>query len=202
MNGKCKEMEDRRIVKTKKNIKATLISMLDDMSFEKITVAELCRRGEMSRITFYTHYDDKYELIKEMYNDYLQEAYDIYHDLQGKNNEKQDSLLGYKNLLTCVLDMFYKNFDFFKHTSAEENPYLFTNFFNYVFESVDDYLVRHTGIVSQYPPKQTAAFLCNGLFGVINTCNYEGMKEKEVREVAESIYEIMLTSKLFRKNHV
>jgi len=193
-------MEDKRVIKTKRNIKSTLVKMLEDMKFEKITVADLCRRGDISRITFYTHYDDKYSLINEMYNDYLQEAYDIYHELQSKNNEDMDSFKGYKNLLKCVLDMFYRNYDFFKHTSAEENPYLFTNFFNYVFESVDDYLVRHTGIVSKFPPKQTAALLCNGLFGVINSCNYEGMEEKEVRGIAEGMYEIMLTSKLFRKN--
>lgn len=192
-------MQDKRIIKTKKNIKRTMIDMLDSMSFEKITVAELCRRGEISRITFYTHYDDKYALINEMYNDYLKEAYDIYHDLQAKNNEKMDSFTGYKNLLQCVLDMFYKNFDYFKHTSAEENPYLFTTFFNYVYESVENYLIRHTGIISRFPSKQTAALICNGLFGVINSCNYEGMSEEEVRIIAGSMYEIMLTSRLFKK---
>jgi len=193
-------MEDKRIIKTKRNIKNTLINMLGDMNFEKVTVAELCRRGEISRITFYTHYEDKYSLVAEMYNDYLKEAYDIYHELQEKNNKEQESFIGYKNLLTCVLDMFYKNYDFFEHTSAEENPYLFTNFFNYVFDSIADYMVRHKGIVPKYPPKQTTALLCNGLFGVINTCNYEGMKEEEVRQVAENMYEIMLKSELFSKS--
>lgn len=192
-------MEDKRIIKTKRNIKATLISMLDEMPFEKVSVADLCRRGEISRITFYTHYEDKYALVAEMYNDYLNEAYDIYHSLQEANNEGHDSVADYTNLLTCVLDMFYNNFEFFRHTSAEENPYLFTNFFNYVLKSVEDYIVRHTGLVTKYSAKQTAAFLCNGLFGVINTCNYEGMTEKEVRTVAEDIYAIMLDSKLFSK---
>lgn len=192
-------MQDKRIIKTKRNIKATLIDMLDEMPFEKVSVADLCRRGEISRITFYTHYEDKYALVAEMYNDYVKEAYDIYHALQDANNEKHDIMADYMNLLNCVLDMFYNNIDFFKHTSAEENPYLFTNFFNYVLKAVEDYIARHTGLVTKYSPKQTAAFLCNGFFGVINTCNYEGMKEKEVRALAEDIYAIMLESKLFRK---
>lgn len=193
-------MVDKRVLKTKKNIKSTLISMLDSIEFEKITVAELCRRGEISRITFYTHYEDKYSLIAEMYNDYLIEAYDIYHEYQKNNNKMNDSKRGYKNLLTSVLDMYYKNYNFFKHTSAEENPYLFTNFFNNVFDSVNDYLKRHTGLVPKYSTRQTAAFLCNGFFGVISTCNYEGMEEKEVRLIAESIYEVMLKSELFSNN--
>lgn len=192
-------MEDKRIIKTKKNIKATLIDMLSEMPFEKVSVADLCRRGEISRITFYTHYEDKYALVAEMYNDYLKEAYDIYHNLQETNNEKHDSVAEYMNLLKCVLDMFYNNINFFAHTSAEENPYLFTNFYNYVLKSVEEYIFRHPGLEPKYSPKQTAAFLCNGLFGVINTCVHEGMKEREVREVAEDIYAIMLDSKLFSK---
>lgn len=193
-------MEDKRIIKTKRNIKTTLIEMLDEMPFEKVSVADLCRRGEISRITFYTHYDDKYALVADMYNDYLKEAHDIYHTLQAENNVEHDSVADYMNLITCVLDMFYNNLNFFKHTSAEENPYLFTNFYNYVLKSVEDYIERHPGLRTKYSPKQTAAFLCNGLFGVINSCVYEGMTEKEVRAVAEDIYAIMLDSKLFIKS--
>lgn len=52
-------MEDKRITKTKRNIKATLTALLQEMPFEKISVAEICRRGDISRITFYAHYEDK-----------------------------------------------------------------------------------------------------------------------------------------------
>lgn len=192
-------MIDKRVIKTKKNIKRTLVEMLKDNSFEKITVADLCRRGEISRITFYTHYDDKYMLISEMYTDFITEADHIYHQLQKRNNTKNDAIIGYKNLLTAVLDMFYNNIEYFKHASSEENPYLFTTFFNHVYDSVDNYLIRHSGLTSSFPPRQTAALICHGLFGVINSCTYEGMNEKQVREIAESMYEVLLESNLFKK---
>ncbi len=192
-------MEDKRVRKTKKNIKATLIGMLAEMPFEKVTIAELCRRGEISRITFYTHYDDKYALVVEMFGDYVRQAYDIYHRLQEDNNRELDSIKGYKNLLSCMLQMFYQNFDFFQHTSAQENPFLFTTLYEYVLEAVDDYLVRHTGIIPVYSSRQTAALLCNGLFGVVISCNREDLGEKEARRVVEGMYEILLTSGLFRK---
>ena len=57
-------MTDIRIVKTKRHLKQALVKMLEDTPFEKLTVAELCRRAETSRITFYTHYDDKYDLTE------------------------------------------------------------------------------------------------------------------------------------------
>lgn len=49
-------MEDRRVIKTKKNLKATLIEMMGEISFEQISITELCKRAEISRITFYAHY--------------------------------------------------------------------------------------------------------------------------------------------------
>ena len=66
-------MEDRRIIKTKKTIKSTLIGILQEMPFEKITVTEICSRGIISRITFYTHYEDKYVLAEELFSDYIAE---------------------------------------------------------------------------------------------------------------------------------
>ena len=48
---------DKRILKTKRNLKQTLLSMMDEKPFEKIGVTELCNRAETSRITFYTYYD-------------------------------------------------------------------------------------------------------------------------------------------------
>ena len=66
-------MEDKRVIKTKRNLKRTMIEMICDMPFEKITVSELCRLGETSRITFYTHYDDKYDLAEEIFGDYVKD---------------------------------------------------------------------------------------------------------------------------------
>ena len=72
-------MEDKRIIKTRRNIKSTMIRILQTKPFEKITVSELCREGQISRITFYTYYDDKYALIDEMVADYIREADADYH---------------------------------------------------------------------------------------------------------------------------
>lgn len=95
--------EDKRVAKTKRNLKETMIELLQEMPFEKITVTELCRRGETSRITFYTYYEDKYALVNEMFADYIQEADQNYHDLQARNNPGGDGFIGYENLLECIL---------------------------------------------------------------------------------------------------
>lgn len=156
-------MEDKRITKTKRNIKATLTAILQEMPFEKISVAEICRRGDISRITFYAHYEDKYALAEEIFSDHMQEAQDKY------------------------------------HTLSKENPYLFSSYFNRMYTSVDDYLRRHTYLKPRFPFHQTAALICNGLFGVINSCVADHLSEAETRALVRDIYAVLLSSGMFEK---
>lgn len=52
--------------KTRKIIKNTFIQMLSEKrEIGKITVSELVRRAEISRATFYAHFDDIYSVIEE-----------------------------------------------------------------------------------------------------------------------------------------
>ena len=80
---------DKRVVKTKRTIKRTLVELLATMPFEKITVTELCRAADVSRITFYTYYDDKYALADELFRDDMAKAEERYRALQAENNPRK-----------------------------------------------------------------------------------------------------------------
>lgn len=192
-------MEDKRITKTKRNIKATLTALLQEIPFEKISVAEICRRGDISRITFYAHYEDKYDLAEEIFSDHVQEAYDKYHALQAENNPGNNGFIGYQNLLEAILSLYYDNYAFFSHTTSSENPYLFSAYFNRMYVSVDSYLRRHTFLKPLFSFHQTAAFICNGLFGVINSCMADHLSEAETRAVLRGMYAVLLNSDMFEK---
>ena len=45
-------MEDKRIIRTKHNLKDAMIRMLSIEDFEHISVTELCKEAKVSRITF------------------------------------------------------------------------------------------------------------------------------------------------------
>ena len=192
-------MEDKRITKTKRNIKATLTDILQEMPFEKISVAEICRRGDISRITFYAHYEDKYDLAEEIFSDHVQEAYDKYHALQAENNPGNNGFIGYQNLLEAILSLYYDNYAFFSHTTSSENPYLFSAYFNRMYVSVDSYLRRHTFLKPLFSFHQTSAFICNVLFGVINSCMADHLSEAETRAVLRGMYAVLLNSDMFEK---
>ena len=175
-------MEDRRVIKTKKNLKATLIEMMGEISFEQISITELCKRAEISRITFYAHYSDKYALADDIFSDMLQIGTDIYRTKQEKENPGNDLVMGYCNMLNSILEVYYDCFAFFQYTSPQKNPYLASAFYTIVLETIEN----HT--------KKIAGFLCFGMLGFINEAHGEKTSIEEIKREANQLLRDILQS--------
>ena len=61
--------ESRRVLMTKRLLKEALLELLDEKPLEEISVAELCRRADVQRATFYNHY----AIVEDLYNDLKRE---------------------------------------------------------------------------------------------------------------------------------
>jgi len=55
--------EDRRIIRTRRVITESFVSLLKEKGFPAISVADLTERAEINRSTFYAHYKDKFDLL-------------------------------------------------------------------------------------------------------------------------------------------
>ena len=188
-------MEDRRIKKTKRNLKRTLIDMLQDMPFERISVTELCTRADTSRITFYTHYSDKYALVDDIFMDMIEAGTKIYEDMQIENNPQMDPVVSYCNVLDSILILFYDNLDFFRHTAPDENPHLAFSFYNYVLQTVEMHTAKESRVMKlKYSPQRIAGFLCYGMVGFINEGHSENVPLKKLYEDARQLLIDLLKS--------
>ena len=189
------EMEDRRIRKTKTAVKQALVRLLGEKTFDQITVTTLCEAADISRITFYTHYGDKYELAEDLFQDLLRVAVEDFNRLQRENNPEDDARKGYCNLLDCILNLFESNTRFLRQMSQRRNPYLYYSFYNYVFQKVEQ-LVERTGrkLVQRFGSKQFAAFICNGLWAYIDKCYEENYSLARIREESQALLEGVLQS--------
>lgn len=58
-------MTDIRITKTRRAIEKAMSDLLKEKTFDQITTTELVKRAGISRSSFYTHYQDKYEMIDQ-----------------------------------------------------------------------------------------------------------------------------------------
>jgi len=55
---------DIRSLKTEKALSVAMSSLLEHHCFNKITVKDICEEALVSRATFYSHFIDKYDLLK------------------------------------------------------------------------------------------------------------------------------------------
>ena len=58
--------QDRRITKTRKSIYTAFLQLLNQKSFETITVQEIIDLADVGRSTFYSHYESKELLLDEL----------------------------------------------------------------------------------------------------------------------------------------
>lgn len=192
---------DKRIVKTKKLLKQTIITLLNEKPFEQISIKELCDRAETSRITFYTHYSDKYELVEEIFQDMLNIGTEDYNQIQSKSNPNNDPIIGYCNVLDSIFTLYYDHFDFFKNTVPNKNPYLAFSFYNYVLKTVEMHAIKESKVlIPKYTPREITSFLCYGLCGFINGSILEKCSIETIKEKAKEILRNILEAEIFTKN--
>jgi len=62
---------DLRYIKTEKNLKKTLLHMLESQRLEDISIKSICLKAECSRNAFYKHYPTKEDLYNAIINDII-----------------------------------------------------------------------------------------------------------------------------------
>ena len=60
---------DRRVIRTKMQIRQALIELLMEKSEKNISVRELAQRAGINRGTFYIHYKDTHDLVEQLVNE-------------------------------------------------------------------------------------------------------------------------------------
>ena len=63
------EKTDLRVIKTKKILFDSLLKLMKNKNFEKIKISDICEESLINRSTFYAHYEDKYELLMELFEE-------------------------------------------------------------------------------------------------------------------------------------
>lgn len=57
------ERQDRRVRRTKQRLHTALMALIEEKSYDKITVQDLIDRADVGRSTFYAHYETKDDLL-------------------------------------------------------------------------------------------------------------------------------------------
>ena len=81
----------------KTDIVETAEELFSKFGLKRITVKEICKKSDVSKATFYNHFDNKNDLIKFIFNKLLEEGYEWLDEL-----EKQD--LSFKEEVQKIIE--------------------------------------------------------------------------------------------------
>lgn len=98
---------DLRIIKTKKNIYNSILSIMRDKPFEEIKVSDICEKALINRSTFYAHFNDKYELLYCLISDLNKELTNVLNSNESFENSKEY----YMKMIELFLNHIDKNID-------------------------------------------------------------------------------------------
>lgn len=102
---------------TKKALANSLMELMNEKPFEKISVTDICERCGMNRKSFYYHFQDKYELVNWIFDQQFLKLLDTY--------EIEDRW----DLLEKAFKTFYENHDFYRHAFMIEGYNSFSEHF-------------------------------------------------------------------------
>jgi len=98
--------------KTKKLIQDTFLRLLDEKSFESITIGDIAKAAQINRGTFYLHYYDKYNLLEQMEQQLIEDLGKHIDELQARyfdtDNNQADAFQVEQEHLANMLFSFIK----------------------------------------------------------------------------------------------
>lgn len=197
-------MEDLRIQKTRKALKQALIHLLAEKKFEKISVTDICKESGISRITFYTHYDHKYNLVQEIFNDFVTLGRTMFQT--KKSTSKQ--YLNYSNdiqncliYVDCFTEIVLANPQFFSPIFSGDNPYLHSVMTTVLLDSVERFVIKQEkNCKLKYSPRLVAGFVIYGLSGLGKECLAEGKSKEQIVKEAKQLLIDLFEKSIFFEN--
>ena len=174
---------ESKYFKSAEKMHNALITLLNKKDFELITVKEICELAEVNRSTFYLHYDNSYDLLKEtieaVYKDFFSRfSDDGYREINLKEKSDEELFLITPNYLMPYLEFVEDNRKLF-FIMYEKNEMMgadktYEKWFKEIFGPI---LTRFG--VSQEEQPFIMIFYLKGIIGIINEWLARDCKESK-----------------------
>ena len=185
---------DKRIIRTKRLLRRSLLDLISREPFEKITVTKICTNAGTGRGTFYTYYSDKSALLIDCFIEMRELTKNRFQQMQRQNNEANDLMVSTQNLIEAILLTSGRNSG--KHNMLLANGEILTQYYNYITDILVYFEDENADIIStNYERDNINAFLSLGIWGFMNVYGDSGT-EKTKQETYKLIGDL-LDSRIF-----
>ncbi|WP_249870548.1 TetR/AcrR family transcriptional regulator [Oceanobacillus saliphilus] len=139
--------EDRRIRRTKRNLKRAFTMLMKEKTYRSITVTDIVNRADYNRTTFYRHYQDKEELVQELVDDMIAELTKAFRFPYKNNRFVKVDALSPSNVI--IFDHILKNADFYSLWKNSEGIPGFQD------KIINTFIELHKNDIVYFPNQQT-----------------------------------------------
>lgn len=186
--------QDRRVIRTKREILAALTELLEQKSIDEITVREITDLAGINRGTFYLHYVDKYDLMDKSVNNLISELHELGEGVLRKEGPEDDPEREREQViasLTAIFQYVQENSRFIRSLLSEKSNFSFHHQFNAILKST---LAEHWESMNpSVPPLYLASAVTYAYQGLIHCWLTTGMKETP-EQMAEYGYKLIYHS--------
>ncbi|WP_234122586.1 TetR/AcrR family transcriptional regulator [Clostridium hydrogenum] len=178
---------DHRTRVTKLLIRKAFINILEQKPIQSISIKELCCEAQINRGTFYNHYTDIYDLLKQI-EDELQ--LDFEKALEPLNHIEDE--LTSTVVIAKIFKYIKENIDLYVLTLGEHGDKLFTlKLMNMGKERFIDRYSNNFKSVSKERMEYFCVFISSGCLGILQKWVKDGMVTS-VEEVAKTAEDIVI----------
>lgn len=155
---------DLRVVKTKRLLYATLLELMKEKTFEEIKVSDICNKALVNRSTFYSHYQDKYDLFSELVMD-IKNVLAIELSKNKKINSVKDY---YIEMMSIFIDYIENNKDIYKAILVNnKNSITMDIVYDVMNEDIHKHIAEFGNIMNKNIPIEIITrFYLGGVFNV------------------------------------
>jgi len=160
LSERKKQMEGRRVKLTKKMIKDALFTLLEVKPVYRISISELCKEADVNRSTFYSHYSDPGDVLKEIEDDLIEKI-----PVSARNDARIRSDTEFMKALADFLDYIKEHEKTVRILLGSENS-------NHLRGRMIDVLYQKYGIADRedLTPlcRYRLRYIFNGIFGMLD----------------------------------
>lgn len=152
---------DRRIAKTRQAIMEAFVMLMGEKSFEKITIQEIADRANVNRGTVYLHFTDKYALLDQCIETYLQLLYETCLP------DGEPSEVSAKALLLRTFEFLQRNASIYATLMTSKGVPAFRNRMKAMMEQGIGEIIKNCGIGPGISPEILVQFLAVAVAGLM-----------------------------------
>lgn len=171
---------DRRIKKTKDQLRKCLTQLMEHKPLKEITVKELTDYADINRGTFYLHYNNLHGLLSEYEDDLIVQFETVLNRYPDKDMSQKPYLI-----FMDLFNFIYENADLCRILLSERNDTKLVEKLVRVVQknALNQWITAHT--ISEDIYEYYCSYIVHGCIGLINQWTKEGMtippKEMSIR---------------------